>query len=174
MTKPAVQVVLALGGNFEKTGSLFKQACEELANSNLIFNLTCSALYKTPPLSPIPQAPFLNLCLLGLTSLAPLELFELTERVERRLGKVAKPKEAPRPIDIDILFYGTERVEREGLVIPHREWQRRLFVLYPLKDLFERAPTDGDLTLLERINGFSESEREGIISLGQFEMGRRT
>jgi 2-amino-4-hydroxy-6-hydroxymethyldihydropteridine diphosphokinase len=60
------------------------------------------------------------------------------QQVERLLGKVDKPKEAPRVIDLDILFFGMEIHRDKKLEIPHPSWMERLFVLIPLSDLVRR------------------------------------
>lgn len=65
------------------------------------------------------------------------EVFQMTQEIERELGKVAKPKTASRPFDIDILFYGDHHFQDPHLTIPHPRWKERLFVLVPLHDLVE-------------------------------------
>ena len=42
----------------------------------------------------------------------------------------------PRPLDLDIIFYGAEQVQSEALQIPHARWQEREFVKAPLSDLY--------------------------------------
>ncbi|MCB1213779.1 MAG: 2-amino-4-hydroxy-6-hydroxymethyldihydropteridine diphosphokinase, partial [Chlamydiia bacterium] len=69
------------------------------------------------------------------TSLAPQELFQLTSRIEKKLGKFSKPKTHPRTIDLDILFYGREQISSDLLQIPHPRWSERLFVVDPLMQL---------------------------------------
>ena len=54
-----------------------------------------------------------------------------------KLGKKPKSKEAPRIIDLDLLFFGTEFYCDEKLQIPHPRWMERKFVLIPLSDLVE-------------------------------------
>lgn len=75
------------------------------------------------------------------------------------MGKVKKLKDAPRLIDLDILFYGCEIYEKEGLFIPHTHWKERLFVLVPLLDLTEEVQV-GDKTwnIKQMIEGFPPIE----------------
>src|SRR5262249_36285678 len=65
----------------------------------------------------------------------PRELYKELKGIEDKLGKTPKPKEFPRIIDLDILFFGTECYISPELEIPHPRWHKRKFVLIPLSDL---------------------------------------
>jgi 2-amino-4-hydroxy-6-hydroxymethyldihydropteridine diphosphokinase len=68
----------------------------------------------------------------------PLELLSQLKMIERRLGRMKAEPNAPRPMDLDILFYDdVVIVEGKKLSIPHPRLPARLFVL---KGLFEIAP----------------------------------
>ncbi|MBI3931542.1 MAG: 2-amino-4-hydroxy-6-hydroxymethyldihydropteridine diphosphokinase, partial [Chloroflexi bacterium] len=45
------------------------------------------------------------------------------------------PSGSPRPIDIDILFYGEQVVKMDGLIIPHVRLEERAFVMVPLAEI---------------------------------------
>lgn len=62
------------------------------------------------------------------------------EQIERTLGKIPKPKDAPRKIDIDILYFGDRILYSEQLIIPHPKIKERLFVLQPLLELTASLP----------------------------------
>src|SRR3989442_15362655 len=51
------------------------------------------------------------------------------------MGRVRSQRWGPRPIDLDLLFYGEETVDEPDLKIPHPEAHRRAFVLLPLLEL---------------------------------------
>jgi 2-amino-4-hydroxy-6-hydroxymethyldihydropteridine diphosphokinase len=55
--------------------------------------------------------------------------------IEINLGRVRDVSRGPRTIDIDILFWGLERVDTDLLTVPHPRWQDRSFVVLPLKEL---------------------------------------
>ncbi|HMI32262.1 MAG TPA: 2-amino-4-hydroxy-6-hydroxymethyldihydropteridine diphosphokinase, partial [Candidatus Limnocylindrales bacterium] len=55
--------------------------------------------------------------------------------IEKRMGRVRSQRWGPRPIDLDLLFYGEEVVDEPDLKIPHPEAHRRGFVLLPLLEL---------------------------------------
>lgn len=129
-----VKVYLGLGGNIGDTVSILNRAYQELAQLKEIRNLKISRLYETSPVGNPNQDVFVNAVCCFLTSLTPRELLKQLEELENKLGKKPKAKDAPRLIDIDILFYGSMCYEDETLTIPHYAWQSRLFVLVPLTD----------------------------------------
>lgn len=128
-------VYIALGGNFPQTRQLFDQAVEEMKKWGESFE--ASPFYVTKAVSDIEQADYLNGCVRFWTKLKPLELFHKMESLERALGKVPKKKNEPRPIDLDLIFYGEESFEIDGLIVPHPRFHEREFVLMPLLDLTE-------------------------------------
>lgn len=130
-------VYIALGGNIGDTRSIFIEAINKL--KKLGDDLKVSKWYETEPVSPIPQRNYLNGCVSFLTELTPYALFQSLEKIEKELGKKEKAKEAPRIIDLDLIFYGEETFESEGLQIPHPRFKERLFVLKPLADLTEKV-----------------------------------
>jgi 7,8-dihydro-6-hydroxymethylpterin-pyrophosphokinase len=67
--------------------------------------------------------------------LNPHELLEALQRIEDTMGRVRGSKWGPRIIDLDILLYGQETVEENGLVIPHPHLHKRRFVLEPLCEI---------------------------------------
>ena len=70
--------------------------------------------------------------------IAPLDLLDVTEDVERRLGRKTKSIGGvyrDRPIDIDVLFYGDEIISSERLTVPHPRLHERDFVLRPLAEI---------------------------------------
>ena len=55
--------------------------------------------------------------------------------IEKKMGRIRTIKNAPRIIDIDILFFNKEIIEEAQLSIPHPQIQNRRFVLIPLNQL---------------------------------------
>lgn len=94
-----------------------------------------SALYETDPVGPQDQPAYYNAACRAVTRLTPRALLERVKAVERALGRQAGPRWGPRLIDIDILLYGEELVDEDGLRIPHPELARRAFVLGPLVEV---------------------------------------
>ncbi|MDD5137158.1 MAG: 2-amino-4-hydroxy-6-hydroxymethyldihydropteridine diphosphokinase, partial [Candidatus Omnitrophica bacterium] len=94
-----------------------------------------SSIYETDPVSDIPQGKFLNGVLEIATALTPRALLKELNRIEEKIGRRRTVKDAPREIDLDILYYGDEAVKEDGLVIPHPRLNEREFVLKGLREL---------------------------------------
>jgi 2-amino-4-hydroxy-6-hydroxymethyldihydropteridine diphosphokinase len=130
-------VIVGLGGNLGEPIVILKAALNKI--KKLGSELKVSRFYSTKPISAIAQPRFINAVCRFKTNLDPHALFLKLEEIETTLGKVKKLKDAPRLIDLDILFYGCEIYEKEDLFIPHARWKERLFVLVPLLDLMEEV-----------------------------------
>ena len=94
-----------------------------------------SSLYETAPVGPQDQPAYYNAACRGATSMTPRALLDHVKAVERELGRSEGPRWGPREIDIDILLFGIEVVEEEGLTVPHLELANRAFVLAPLAEI---------------------------------------
>jgi GTP cyclohydrolase-4 len=94
-----------------------------------------SSVYDTEPIGNVQQPRFLNLVCQVSTTLAPMGLLTLAKGIELKLGRTLGKSNAPRPIDIDILFYGSQIIETPELIIPHPRVTERAFVLVPLAEI---------------------------------------
>lgn len=131
-------VYVGIGGNIGDTREIMTQAVASIAFSPHIRNLELSHIYKTTPVSAIPQDDYLNAVCCFQTNFSPFELQEFLQNVEKSLGKTEPtPKNAPRIIDLDILFFGNKWIKTDSLTLPHPRWKERLFVLKPLSDLVD-------------------------------------
>jgi len=99
-------VYLGLGGNLLTPYTNIKKALSLLEDAENIWINKISSFYQTSPVSPKKQEDYLNLVCSVETTLSPLALLEKLEEIEKTLGKIAKGKNDPRIIDIDILFFG--------------------------------------------------------------------
>jgi 2-amino-4-hydroxy-6-hydroxymethyldihydropteridine diphosphokinase len=129
--EPAV-VYLGLGSNLGDRHQNLERALAFLGQRLKV--ATVSSIYDTEPLGDVSQPRFLNLVCQVYTRLTPEALLALAKGIESKLGRVGKSG-APRPIDIDILFYGDRVVKTAELVIPHPRLTKRAFVLVPLAEL---------------------------------------
>lgn len=94
-------------------------------------------VYQTEPLlCPPGSPPFYNTVVeIGYDG-DPFELLETTRGFERELGREAKAeRNAPRVIDIDLLYFGDRRIDSGLLILPHPRIGERRFVLQPLADI---------------------------------------
>jgi 2-amino-4-hydroxy-6-hydroxymethyldihydropteridine diphosphokinase len=127
-------VFLGLGSNLGDREAAIADALGRLAGRGFPATLR-SSLWLTAPVGGPPQGMFLNAVAGGDTPLAPEALLEACLAVEREMGRVRAERNGPRTIDVDILFYGLERRDAPGLVLPHPRLHERRFVLAPLAEV---------------------------------------
>ena len=108
---------LGLGSNMGNRKANLDKALDFLSQKLLVKQI--SPIYDTEPVGNINQPRFLNLVCQVSTRLAPMELLALAKGIELKLGRARGKSNAPRPIDIDILFYGDQVIKTPELVIPH-------------------------------------------------------
>ncbi|MES2658357.1 MAG: 2-amino-4-hydroxy-6-hydroxymethyldihydropteridine diphosphokinase [Verrucomicrobiota bacterium] len=93
--------------------------------------------YQTEPLHCPPGSPlFCNSVVEIAFDGDAFELLKITQAIEKQLGRITKPeRNAPRIIDVDLLYFGDEIIDTEDLVLPHPRIGERLFVLEPLAEI---------------------------------------
>lgn len=93
--------------------------------------------YQTEPLHcPPGSPPFYNSVVEIAFAGDAFELWDLTQAIEKRLGRAAsRERNAPRVIDVDLLYFGDEISDTEVLVLPHPRLAERRFVLQPLAEI---------------------------------------
>jgi 2-amino-4-hydroxy-6-hydroxymethyldihydropteridine diphosphokinase len=97
-----------------------------------------SSLYATAAWGNVDQNDFINQVILVHSTLTAAETLKQIWAIEKKMGRVRTFKNAAREIDIDILFYDTDIINTNTLIIPHKEITNRRFVLEPLCEI---APT---------------------------------
>lgn len=109
---------------------------------SMIGTVTCqSALYETEPWGFESPNLFINMCVCVETPLAPRQLLEATQEIEKRMGRVGKSENheyQDRIIDIDILIYDDITVDEPDLKIPHPLMKERDFVMTPLNEILKK------------------------------------
>jgi 2-amino-4-hydroxy-6-hydroxymethyldihydropteridine diphosphokinase len=128
---------LALGGNVGDSRAILDRAVALLCDDDQVRLAARSADYRTPPWGVEDQAPFINLCIAVDTTLAPQELLERAQEVERALGRNRSREQrwGPRTADIDIIAYDDLKLDDGALTLPHPRLLERAFVLVPLAEI---------------------------------------
>ena len=132
-----VFVLLSIGSNMGDREANIAFAEERLENCPHIRFLKKASIYETEPVGYTEQPDFLNTCVSFLTDLPPEELLDLTSSIENDCKRVRTVRWGPRTLDIDIIFYGDEKIDTKRLTIPHPRWKERAFVIVPAKELKE-------------------------------------
>lgn len=146
-----IRVALGLGSNIGNTRENLDMALRYLAATPGITVVARSSDYRTPPWGPIPQDNYRNICVTIDTELKPRALLERCLAIEARMGRVRDIRWGPRLIDIDILIYGDEKIDQDGLTVPHPRMGDRAFVLVPLVEIWPDAPLGDGRTAAEAL-----------------------
>lgn len=139
------QVYLGLGSNLGNRQANLRQAIR-LIGERVGEVTRQSSFLETEPWGFQSDNRFLNAVILCQTGKAPREVLELTQQIERDMGRRQKSisqrltdkgqaRYTDRPIDIDILFYDDLTIDEPDLKIPHPLMQQRDFVITPLREI---------------------------------------
>jgi 2-amino-4-hydroxy-6-hydroxymethyldihydropteridine diphosphokinase len=129
--------LVAFGGNVGDARATLRRAVDLFCDGTVVRLLARSSDYRTPPWGVTDQAPFVNLCVMVATELAPHDLLARALSVERALGRdrAKERRWGPRPVDIDLLAYDDEALDDPDLTLPHPRLLERAFVLVPLAEI---------------------------------------
>ncbi|WMN07113.1 2-amino-4-hydroxy-6-hydroxymethyldihydropteridine diphosphokinase [Marivirga arenosa] len=127
-------IYLLLGSNLGDRAKILMDAIELLRKNNIKV-IQQSSVYETAAWGKTDQQSFLNQVVLVESDKQPKQLLDLLLRIELDLGRVRKEKWGERLIDIDILYYNSEVVKEDDLIIPHPGIPDRKFTLIPLAEL---------------------------------------
>jgi len=130
-------VGISLGSNLGDRLDFLQQAREKLQAIAEEGVERISSVYETDPVDCAPGDPqFLNAVLEIETALSALDLLNYCLEVEKGFGRPEeRATNAPRPIDLDLLYYDDLEMESERLILPHPRLRERGFVLLPLAEI---------------------------------------
>jgi len=129
------RVFLALGSNKGDREKYLKDAINSLSNDNKISLIKTSSIYETTPYGEIPQNNYLNGVVLIETVYSPNEIYFVVKKIEKEVGRTESVRWGEREIDIDIILIDSLIFENEHLIIPHKDYDKRDFVLVPLWEI---------------------------------------
>jgi 2-amino-4-hydroxy-6-hydroxymethyldihydropteridine diphosphokinase len=136
---------IGLGSNLGDRAEMLRKAIGFIGNSDFE-NIQLSKVYETEPWGFVTENAFYNMVLISQTNLSPNQILDEIIRIEQILGRTRLSNQySDRPIDIDILFYGSQSFKDNLLEIPHPRMHTRRFVLEPLRDInpFWQHPITG-------------------------------
>lgn len=132
-----MKVYIGLGANIGERETAIGKAIAAL-DGRIGTLCSRSSLYETRPVGFLSEHLFLNAAAVYETTLSAHALLQVTQEVERELGRTVKSEGGvyhDRPIDIDILVFGDVAVADDVLTLPHPRLAERRFVLEPLCEI---------------------------------------
>ena len=171
-------VCVALGSNLGERESHLAAALVALKRRPEITGLVVSSLWETAPVGGPPgQGPYLNAAVRFETTLPARALLDLLLEIERLEGRERGEPDAPRTLDLDVLFYGAHVIREAGLTVPHPRLHERAFVLAPLREIAADWPHPElgatVATLAERLESGPDWEGAGITRCEPLPAARR-
>ena len=154
---------VGLGSNLHDPLDQVRAAIVALGEIDLTRISACSSLYRSLPVGYAEQPDFINAVAKLETELVPRRLLERLFSIEQAQGRVRTIPNGPRILDLDLLLFGTERIDEEGLNVPHPRMHERAFVLLPLLEIAPSIIVPGyglAADLLKQVG------RDGIERLG--------
>lgn len=136
-------VTIGIGGNIGNTKRIFDNLVLCLNKDSRFAIIETSALLLNPPFGFLKQNYFLNGIILLKTNLCPKDLLKSMQRYENKFGRKRSFRDAPRTLDIDIIFFDNKKINTKNLVIPHKNWANRESVIIPLKRMKYEKKSNG-------------------------------
>ncbi|MFN7982248.1 MAG: 2-amino-4-hydroxy-6-hydroxymethyldihydropteridine diphosphokinase [Vicinamibacterales bacterium] len=127
-------VAIALGSNLGDRNAHLDVAVARL--SAFLTDLRESTRHDTAPVDVDDDQPrYLNAAVIGHTTLSPRNLLREMQAIEAEQGRLRPYTNAPRTLDLDLILYGSMRLDESGLTVPHPRFRQRAFVLEPLAEI---------------------------------------
>ncbi|RTZ44714.1 2-amino-4-hydroxy-6-hydroxymethyldihydropteridine diphosphokinase [Candidimonas sp. SYP-B2681] len=125
---------IGLGANLGDARATLLRAATDLAHVSGISQIELSPLYRSAPIeSSGPD--YINAVAALRTTLAAPQLLRILQQIEQQHGRVRPYHNAPRTLDLDLLWFDGQQIYEPDLIVPHPRMHERAFVLLPLSDL---------------------------------------
>lgn len=125
---------IGFGGNIGDTRQLITDAIVCLAQRSELHILAKSCFYQSAPVEAL-GGDYINAVIEIETELTPYGLLHICQAIEQEFGRERPYANAPRTLDLDILFYEGVTQNETELMLPHPKIIERSFVLLPLLEI---------------------------------------
>ncbi|MDA3907796.1 MAG: 2-amino-4-hydroxy-6-hydroxymethyldihydropteridine diphosphokinase [Sulfurimonas sp.] len=129
------RVTVGIGGNIGDVKRRFEHLFIFFKRDKRVELLQTSLILKNPPFGFIDQDDFLNSIIVLQVSMQPLAFLGYLHRVEKKFARKRSFANAPRTLDLDIIFFDSIFMKTDRLTVPHASWFERESVMIPLMDI---------------------------------------
>jgi len=126
------EVTIGVGGNVGDVRRRFEHLFFELQRQKRVVLCKTSLILKNPPFGYVEQDDFFNSIIVVKTKMQPKAFLCYLHRLEKRFGRKRSFANAPRTLDLDIIFFDNRVLMTDKLTIPHASWSQRESVVIPL------------------------------------------
>lgn len=160
-----VVAYVGLGSNLDDPPAQLRSAIAALGGLPDTRLLRHSGFYRSAPWGIAEQPDYVNAVAELSTGLAAGDLLAGLLDIEKRAGRVrGADRWGPRTIDLDLLIYGDQRIDSDGLQVPHPRMGERAFVIVPLAELDPRLDVPGQGTLAQLL---SRVDRRSCVRIAE-------
>lgn len=139
MSAQPTEVGLSLGSSLGNRLAQLQEARRHIAEIDGVTLIASAPVYETDPVGVREEyrdIAYLNSVVIVECTIPAIALSDAIHQIEDDMGRVrGDDRYAPRPIDIDMVYFGGEQHAGADLTIPHTSWANRRFVVQPLADL---------------------------------------
>ncbi len=129
------RVTVGIGGNVGDVKRRFEHLFVYLKRDRRVELTQTSLILKNPPFGFVNQDDFFNSIIVLQVSMQPMVFLDYLMRLEKKFARRRSFANAPRTLDLDIIFFNNRVVNKPKLQIPHPEWFKRESVIIPLRDI---------------------------------------
>ena len=130
-------VTVGIGGNIGDVKRRFEHLFIDLGRDKRVELLQTSLILKNPPFGFLDQDDFLNSIIVLQTSMQPSVFLDYLMRLEKFFSRTRSFANAPRTLDLDIIFFDNRVIKTKKLTIPHENWHKRESVIIPLSGVLK-------------------------------------
>ncbi len=134
-TSHRYQTVIGIGGNIGDVKRRFEHLFFTLKRDLRVELLSTSFILKNPPFGYTQQEDFFNSIIVLKTSMQADVFLDYLMRLEKRFARKRIFANAPRTLDLDIIFFDDRVINTHKLTVPHPFWSKRESVVIPLSGL---------------------------------------
>jgi len=131
--KKGFRAIVGIGGNIGKIFFMYKKLFRFFLEHKRVKVISTSPILKNPPFGYKQQPDFFNAVIEVETKLGLRDFFKLLMFVEKQFGRKRSFKNAPRKIDLDLIFFDKIIADFKFIKVPHPFWQKRISVIVPLR-----------------------------------------
>jgi 2-amino-4-hydroxy-6-hydroxymethyldihydropteridine diphosphokinase len=157
----AVRAVIGLGSNLGAREDHLGRAMGALAELGDL--VAASTFYETAPVGGPNQGPYLNAAIAIETNLSARALLDECLRIELEHGRERLERWGPRTLDLDILLYGDQTIDEDGLTVPHPRLHQRRFALEPLLAVWRDATLPDGTPLADFLPGVADQDVRPVV-----------
>jgi 2-amino-4-hydroxy-6-hydroxymethyldihydropteridine diphosphokinase len=131
-SKHRFKTVVGIGGNVGDVRRRFEHLFIVLQKDKRVSLVKTSLILKNPPFGYTNQDDFFNSILVLKTSMQPKLFLQYLLRLEKKFGRKRTFANAPRTLDLDIIFFDNRKINTKDLIVPHPFYAQRESVMIPL------------------------------------------